>query len=128
MAEARDFRCYSHVTDNLGERSIPSVYVAIRIEKRKPQDHCGNERTSATMDVQTYPVLCYLCGHTHVPRTTFSHARSLHSLVFTCCQSVQSHIDLHAPAWLKTRAHCSSVAHKHSYLILVAPCPTLWRS
>ena len=41
MAEARGFRCYSHVTDNFGERSIPSNHVAIRIDTRKPQDHCG---------------------------------------------------------------------------------------
>ena len=41
MAEARDFRCHSHVTDNFGERSIPSDHVAIRIDTQKPQDHCG---------------------------------------------------------------------------------------
>ena len=46
-----------------------------------------------------------ICRQTHLPRTTLSHAQSLHRLVFTCCQSVQSHIDLHAPAWLKIEAH-----------------------
>ena len=40
MAEARDCHCYSHVTDNLGELSIPSDHVAIRITFRKRQDHC----------------------------------------------------------------------------------------
>ena len=44
-----------------------------------------------------------VCRQTHLPRTTFSHAQSLHRRVFTCCQTVQSHIGLHAPAWLKTR-------------------------
>ena len=46
---------------------------------------------------------------THLPRTTFSHAQFLCSPVAvplqSCCQSVQSHIDLHAPAWLKIEAH-----------------------
>ena len=41
MAEAHDFRCHSHVLDNLGELSIPNDHVAIRIDVRKPQDHCG---------------------------------------------------------------------------------------
>ena len=41
MAEARDFRCHFHVTDNLGERSIPSDHVGIRITFWKRQDHCG---------------------------------------------------------------------------------------
>ena len=38
MAEARDFHCSSHVTDNLGERSIPSDHVALRVVLRKPTD------------------------------------------------------------------------------------------
>ena len=34
---------------------------------------------------------------------------------FTCCQSVQSQIDLHAPAWLKIEAHiCISPQHTSS--------------
>ena len=40
-AEARDCHWYSHVTDNLGERSIPSDHVAIRTTFRKRQDHGG---------------------------------------------------------------------------------------
>ena len=31
MAEARDFHCYSHVLENLGERSIPSDHAAARV-------------------------------------------------------------------------------------------------
>ena len=31
MAEARDFRCSSHISDNLGERFIPSDHVAVRV-------------------------------------------------------------------------------------------------
>ena len=49
---------------------------------------------------------------THLPRTTFSHAQLLHRLAFTCCQSAQSHIDLHAPAWLKSRSTLSAFRPK----------------
>ena len=31
VVEAEDFRCYSHVSDNLGERFIPSDHVAVRV-------------------------------------------------------------------------------------------------
>ena len=40
MAEARDFHCYFHVTDNLGERFIPSD-VTVRIVIQKPSGYCG---------------------------------------------------------------------------------------
>ena len=30
MAEARDFHCYSHVPENIGQRSIPSYHAAVR--------------------------------------------------------------------------------------------------
>ena len=30
VAEGRDFRCHAHVTDDLGDRSLPSDHVAIR--------------------------------------------------------------------------------------------------
>ena len=36
MAEARDFHCYSHVSDHLGERSILSDHDAVRIVVQKP--------------------------------------------------------------------------------------------
>ena len=60
----------------------------------------------------------------HRPRITFSHAQLLHRLVFTCCQSVQSHIDpmhLHGSSH---EAHCLRFAQKHSHLILIAQCRT----
>ena len=41
MAEARAFHCYSHVSENLGERSIPSDHVAVRIVVQKPTGRCG---------------------------------------------------------------------------------------
>ena len=36
MAEARDFHCYSHVVENLGNRSIPSDHAAVRLVIQKP--------------------------------------------------------------------------------------------
>ena len=36
MAEARDFHCYSHVFENLGNRSIPSDHAAVRLVIQKP--------------------------------------------------------------------------------------------
>ena len=39
-AEARDFHCYSHVSDKLGERSVPSDHVATRIVVQKPIGRC----------------------------------------------------------------------------------------
>ena len=40
VAEARDFHCTSHVSDNLGERSIPSDDVAGRIVVQKTTNRC----------------------------------------------------------------------------------------
>ena len=42
MAEARDFHCYSHVSDNVGEGSIPSDHVAIRVLVQKPTIRCDH--------------------------------------------------------------------------------------
>ena len=41
--EARDFHCYSHVYENLGNRTIPSDHAAVRLVIRKPvkQGHQG---------------------------------------------------------------------------------------
>ena len=36
MAEARDCHCYSHVFENLGERSVPSDHAAVRVVMKKP--------------------------------------------------------------------------------------------
>ena len=36
VAEARDSHCYCNVSDNLGERSIPSDHVAVRVVVQKP--------------------------------------------------------------------------------------------
>ena len=36
MAEARDFRCSSHVVENLGKKTIPSDRAAVRLVIQKP--------------------------------------------------------------------------------------------
>ena len=50
MAEARDFHCYSHVLENLGERSIPSDHAAVRVVIQKPTIR---GQTHSELDVQT---------------------------------------------------------------------------
>ena len=42
VAEARYLHCYSHVSDNLGERSIPSDHVAVRIVVQEPTSRCDH--------------------------------------------------------------------------------------
>ena len=50
MAEARDFHCYSHVLENLGEQSIPSDHAAVREVIHKPtfRGHQGKRIPSWT--------------------------------------------------------------------------------
>ena len=38
MAEARDFHCYCHVFENLGNRTIPSDHAAVRLVIPKPKN------------------------------------------------------------------------------------------
>ena len=38
VVEAREFHCYSHVFENLGNRSIPSDHAAVRLVKQKPSN------------------------------------------------------------------------------------------
>ena len=57
MAEARDFHCYSHVSDNLGERSIPSDHVAVRIVVQKPTIRCDQVRRIPSL-MSKHPVFC----------------------------------------------------------------------
>ena len=44
QAEARDFHCFFHVSDNLGERSIPSDHVAVRVVVQKPTNRCDQAK------------------------------------------------------------------------------------
>ena len=57
MTEARDFHFYSHVSDNLGERSTPSDHVAVRVVKQKPTIRSDQvKRIQSWMSKQ--PVFC----------------------------------------------------------------------
>ena len=62
----------------------------------------------------------------HLPRTIFSHAQLSHRLVFTCCQSVQSHIEPMQLHGSSHEAHCLRFAQKHLHLI--AQCRTPCRT
>ena len=57
MAEARDFHCYSHVSGNLGERSIPSDHVAVRIVVQKPTNRCDQVKRIPRL-MSKHPVFC----------------------------------------------------------------------
>ena len=57
MAEARDFHCHTHVIDNLGERSIPSDHVAVRVVIRKPLD-CRGTVMRIPSWMSKHPVFC----------------------------------------------------------------------
>ena len=51
----------------------------------------------------------------------------LHRRVFTCCQSVQSHVDMHLLG-SSHEAHCLRFTRKRSHLILIAECRTPCRT
>ena len=55
MAEARDFHCYSHVFENLGNRTIPSDHAAVRLVIQKR----STWQTHSKLDVQTSHFLFY---------------------------------------------------------------------
>ena len=57
-AEARDFHCYSHVSDNLGERSIPSDHVAVRIVVQKPTGRRDEVQRIPSWMSKQHPVFC----------------------------------------------------------------------
>ena len=49
--------CYSHVSDNLGERSIPSDHVAVRIVIQKPSGYCDTIKRIPSWTAK-HPVFC----------------------------------------------------------------------
>ena len=57
MAEARDFRCYSHVFENLGKRSTPSDHAAVRVVIQE-QTLRGHQGTRIPGWLCKHPVLC----------------------------------------------------------------------
>ena len=51
------FHCYSYVSDNVGERSIPSDHVAVRIVVQKPMGHCDTVKRIPSW-MAKHPVFC----------------------------------------------------------------------
>ena len=56
MAEARDFHCYSHVFENLWNRTIPSDHAAVRIVIQKPTNR-GQQGKRIPSRMSRHPVL-----------------------------------------------------------------------
>ena len=53
LPEARDFHCYSHVFENLVNRTIPSDHAAVRLVIQKPTMREQHGKTHSKLDVQT---------------------------------------------------------------------------
>ena len=64
MAGARDFHCYSHVFENLGNRTIPSDHAAVRLVIQKPtnREQQGKHFPSWT---SKHPVFCSILMRLH---------------------------------------------------------------
>ena len=59
MTEARDYHCSSHVFENLGERSIPSDHVAVRVVLQKQTVRCDEVKRIPSW-MSEHPVSCSL--------------------------------------------------------------------
>ena len=64
MAEARDFHCYSHVFENLGNQSIPSDHAVVRLVNRKPT-HREQQCKRIPSWMSKHPVLCSILKRLH---------------------------------------------------------------
>ena len=64
MAEARDFHCYSHVFENLQNRTIPSDHAAVRLvfQKPTPRGHLSKRIPSW---MSKHPVFCSIWQQLH---------------------------------------------------------------
>ena len=75
VAEERDFPCHSHVTNNLGERSIPSDHVAVRVVIQRPQDH-SSAGTGVPQWMSNHSVFCRILKQSNddhtCPREAFA--------------------------------------------------------
>ena len=64
MAEARDFHCYSHVFENLGNPSIPRDHAAVRLVIQKPTNQ-GQHGKRIPSWMSKHPVLCSILKRLH---------------------------------------------------------------
>ena len=67
MAEAQDFQCYSHVFENLGNRTIPSDHAAVRLVIQKPT-HRSHQSKRIPSWMSKHPVFCSLLQRRHDDR------------------------------------------------------------
>ena len=77
MAEARDFHCYSHVFENLGNRTIPSDQ-AVRLVVQKPT-YRGNRTNAFQVGCPNIPSVLFCCGFTMTTDTLPIHLAHLQS-------------------------------------------------
>ena len=64
MAEARDFHCYSHVFENLGNRTIPSDHAAVLLDIQKSTTR-GHRSKRIPSWMSKHPVFCSLLKRLH---------------------------------------------------------------
>ena len=64
MAEARDFDCYSHVFENVGNRTIPSDHAAARLVFPKPTTR-GHRSKRIPSWMSKHPAFCSLLKRLH---------------------------------------------------------------
>ena len=64
MAEARDFHCYSHVFENLGNRTSPSDHAAVRLVIHKPTNR-EQQRKRIPSWMSKHPVFCSILKRLH---------------------------------------------------------------
>ena len=65
VAEARNFHCYFHVFENLGNRTIPSDHTAERLVIQKPTNR-GHQSKRIPGWMSQRPVFCSLLQRLHV--------------------------------------------------------------
>ena len=53
-----DLTCFSHVLENLGERSIPSDHAAVLVVIQKPTIRCDNKAKRIPSWMSEHPVFC----------------------------------------------------------------------
>ena len=63
-AEARDFHCYSHVFENLGNRTIPSDHTAVRLAIQKPTNWRQQDKRIPGW-MSKHPVFCSILKRLH---------------------------------------------------------------
>ena len=64
IAEVRDFHCYSHVFENLGNWTIPSDHAAVRLVIQKPTIR-GHQSKHIPSRLSKHPVFCSLLKRLH---------------------------------------------------------------